>query len=312
MNILVELPTWLGDSIMAIPSIENLKRNFPKSNFIFLGSVVAIDLIKNIYSLDKAYFLPKKILLMKKLSYKIKNVDYFISYRSSLRSRIFSLFVHPQKKSYFYSKKKFSNTHQVEKYNEFINRSFCINFLPGEIRLRSSYSEYVEPNQINIAINPGASYGAAKCWPPEYYCMLIESLSSFAQIVLLGGTKEYQLTEKIKACLSKKKVYKYNDLTGKTSISDLINIISNIDLLITGDSGPMHIASAFQTKTISIFGPTNSDDTAQWKNPNDFVLKKTLSCQPCLKRNCPLGHHNCMKLISPEEVYNKARILINL
>jgi len=78
--------------------------------------------------------------------------------------------------------------------------------------------------------------------------------------------------------------------------------ISNLDLFITGDSGPMHVAAAFQVPTVAIFGPTKDDETSQWMNEKSLIVKKNLDCQPCMKRTCPLQHHNCMKLIKAIEV----------
>ena len=78
--------------------------------------------------------------------------------------------------------------------------------------------------------------------------------------------------------------------------------VANLDLFITGDSGPMHIAASFKIPTVSIFGPTNYIETSQWMNINSTIVKKTLDCQPCMKRTCPLGHHNCMKLIKASDV----------
>ena len=73
-------------------------------------------------------------------------------------------------------------------------------------------------------------------------------------------------------------------------------------MFITGDSGPMHIAASFQIPTVSIFGPTRVEETSQWKNVQSVVVKKNLDCQPCMKRTCPLKHHNCMKLIKSDDV----------
>ena len=89
---------------------------------------------------------------------------------------------------------------------------------------------------------------------------------------------------------------------GKTTISELTNYISNLDIFITGDSGPMHIAASLNIPTIALFGPTDPIETAQWKNPYSVIIKKDLECQPCMKRTCPLKHHNCMKLIEAREV----------
>jgi len=78
--------------------------------------------------------------------------------------------------------------------------------------------------------------------------------------------------------------------------------ISNLDLFITGDSGPMHVAAAFQVPTVAIFGPTKDNETSQWMNEKSLIVKKDLDCQPCMKRTCPLGHHDCMNLIKAEDV----------
>ena len=86
------------------------------------------------------------------------------------------------------------------------------------------------------------------------------------------------------------------------NIKELITQISKLDLFITGDSGPMHLAAAFQVPTVTIFGPTKDKETSQWMNENSLIVKKNLECQPCMKRSCPLKHHNCMKLVEASDV----------
>ena len=66
----------------------------------------------------------------------------------------------------------------------------------------------------------------------------------------------------------------------------------------------MHIAASFQIPTIAIFGPTRDNETSQWMNQKSVVIKKNLDCQPCMKRHCPLKHHNCMKTIQASDVLN--------
>ena len=90
----------------------------------------------------------------------------------------------------------------------------------------------------------------------------------------------------------------------------MIHHISTLDIFVTGDSGPMHIAAAFKVPTVSIFGPTNHNETSQWMNDKGAILKKELDCQPCMKRECPLKHNNCMKLIKADEVLRSVKSLI--
>ena len=71
----------------------------------------------------------------------------------------------------------------------------------------------------------------------------------------------------------------------------------------------MHLASSYQIPTISIFGPTKDNETSQWMNKNSVIVKKTLDCQPCMQRVCPLGHHNCMKLIKSEDVLSAIKLI---
>ena len=71
----------------------------------------------------------------------------------------------------------------------------------------------------------------------------------------------------------------------------------------------MHLAASLQIPTIAIFGPTNSIETSQWKNANSVIIKKNLDCQPCMKRTCPLKHHNCMKLIEAQEVIDSIPLI---
>jgi heptosyltransferase-2 len=106
----------------------------------------------------------------------------------------------------------------------------------------------------------------------------------------------------IEKSLIKKGVSNYTNLAGNITISELINRIAGLDLFITGDSGPMHVAAAFQVPTVAIFGPTKDDETSQWMNEKSIIVKKNLACQPCMKRICPLQHHDCMNLIKAVDV----------
>ena len=96
----------------------------------------------------------------------------------------------------------------------------------------------------------------------------------------------------------------YENLAGNITIPELIDKISNLNLFITGDSGPMHVAAAFQVPTVAIFGPTKDKETSQWMNSKSIIVKKNLECQPCMKRTCPLQHHDCMRLIKAVDVLN--------
>ena len=162
---------------------------------------------------------------------------------------------------------------------------------------------------LTLGINPGGTYGSAKRWYPDEFAEVAAKLSKKYNIIIIGGSGEKDIATDIEKLLIKKGVSNYQNLAGNTTISELVGHISNLDLFITGDSGPMHIAAAFQVPTVAIFGPTKTQETSQWMNKKSLIVKKDLDCQPCMKRVCPLKHHNCMKYIKSVDVLSATKSL---
>lgn len=306
MKVLIELPTWLGDCVMATPAIENIVNFDNDVQITFIGSFVAIEAMKNHLKVVKTVVLDKKYGVLYKTARNLGEFDYFFSFRSSLRTK-FLKFLISAKNKYQFDKNKYQHRHQVEKYNDFINDSLDINFPAGKLLLSTISSQ--SSTQKTVGINPGASYGSAKRWYPEEFAKVASELSDRYDIVIFGGPGEVDIALDIEKLLIKKDVKNYKNLAGKTTIPELINHISNLDLFITGDSGPMHVAATFEVPTVAIFGPTKDDETSQWMNEKSLIVKKNLDCQPCMKRTCPLGHHDCMKLIKAVDVLDSVKSL---
>ena len=300
MKILIELPTWLGDTVMATPAIENLVNYFNDSKITLIGSVIAIEALKNHPKVNKTYVLDKNYINLYKTIKSFDEFDVFFSFRSSFRSKFMKFFI-SSKRKYQFDKNKFIKGHQVEKYNDFINNVINITSIPGELILHSQKKTKDSKNKL-LGINPGASYGSAKRWYPKEFADVAGDLSSHYDIVIFGGSNEKDIALDIEKYLIEKGVTNYQNLSAKTSITELISQIANLDLFITGDSGPMHLAAAYQIPTVAIFGPTNDKETSQWMNEKNVIVKKNLECQPCMKRACPLKHHKCMKLIEASDV----------
>jgi len=310
MKILIELPTWLGDTIMATPAIENIVNFDNDVQITFIGSFVAIEAMKNHPKVFKTVVLDKKYRVLYKTARELGEFDAFFSFRSSLRAK-FLKFLISAKNKYQFDKNKYQHRHQVEKYNDFINDSLKSNFPAGKLVLHAdSLKLSINNSSLPIlGINPGASYGSAKRWYPEEFARVASELSGQYDIVIFGGEDEVDIVMDIEKLLLEKSVKNYQNLAGKTTIPELINHISHLDLFITGDSGPMHVAAAFEVPTVAIFGPTKDDETSQWMNEKSLIVKKNLDCQPCMKRTCPLGHHNCMNLIKAVDVLDSVKSL---
>lgn len=300
MKILIELPSWIGDSVMATPAIENIINNFKSSEIILIGPKISIELFSKHPRISETHILKKNYFYLITSVRQMGSFKIFFSFRGSLRSKFFKMLL-KSKEKYQFDKKKYINQHQVEKYNSFVNDSLKINNIPGPLNIYHNNNLHKGSRKI-LGINPGATYGSAKRWYPEEFAKVALALSTEFDIIIFGSTGEKKIADEIAKFLTISKVTNFKNLSGSTSITELISEISNLDLFITGDSGPMHIAASFNVPTISIFGPTRNDETSQWMNKKSTNLKKNLPCQPCMKRVCPLGHHDCMKLITSKDV----------
>ena len=308
MKLLIELPTWMGDTVMVTPAIENLVNFFNNPEIVLIGSFISVEILKNHPNVHKTIILDKKITSLVKVNNNLGKFDAFFTFRSSFRAKFLKFIVSANNK-YQFNKNKYSNRHQVEKYNDFVNDSLNIDFPAGQLRIHTKHSKKNKSKKI-LGINPGSSYGTARCWYPEEFAKVATALSSKYDILIFGGTGEKDIAADIEKFLIAKGITNYKNLAGNT-IQELINRISILDLFITGDSGPMHLAASFQIPTVAIFGPTNDNETSQWMNDNSIVVKKNLDCQPCMKRTCPLKHHNCMKLIKAQEVIDSIPLIFS-
>ena len=167
----------------------------------------------------------------------------------------------------------------------------------------------VEKNNLTLGFNPGATYGDSKRWYPEEFVEVGAQLSNKYNIIIFGGPNEKEIAADIEKGLIEKGVTNYQNLAGNTSVEELIYHISLLDIFVTGDTGPMHLAATFQIPTVAIFGPTKVNETSQWMNDKSIIVKRNLECQPCMQRTCPLIHHDCMNLIKAKEVLDAIKSL---
>jgi heptosyltransferase-2 len=145
---------------------------------------------------------------------------------------------------------------------------------------------------------PGAEYGPAKRWPVQYYAELAQKLRAKGYAVwLIGSARDREVAEKI-VSLGNQVV---RNLCGITDLSDAIALLSCASLVVSNDSGLMHIAAALDRPMLAIFGSSSPQFTPPLSE-KALVLKLDLPCSPCFKRVCPLGHFNCMMQLTPSEV----------
>ena len=134
MKLLIEIPAWLGDAVMATPAIENIANYYNEPEIILIGSFVSIEALKNNPKVAETHILDKKYMNLYKLAKKLGEFDVYFSFRSSFRSKFLKFIVSANNK-YQINKNKYSNRHQVEKYNDFVNDSLNIDFPAGQLRI---------------------------------------------------------------------------------------------------------------------------------------------------------------------------------
>jgi len=335
-NIIVRMPNWVGDLVMATPILCDLKQKFPNATITAMAQKPLCNLLKediNIKELfcfkrDRNLFLRRKenkniienlregeydlgILLTNSFSSawlffqgEVKNV---IGFKKDFRSLLL-------KKSMPYPKEKI---HQVEKYKKLL-KFLDIDVSETKPKLYLSEDEIGRAKQLLyqrgydnkntlIGINPSAKYGTAKCWPMDRYKKVVEKLIEDKNnfVVFLGDTDSKDEINTLCIDMPKQVI----NLVGKTTLRELASIINECDLFLTNDSGPMHIAAAFDIAQVALFGSTDDILTGPYSE-KAIVINKKVKCSPCFKRVCPIDFR-CMNKITVEDVLETIFKILN-
>ncbi|RBP48880.1 lipopolysaccharide heptosyltransferase II [Arenicella xantha] len=149
-----------------------------------------------------------------------------------------------------------------------------------------------------LVLCPGAEFGPSKQWPAEHYASLARHyLGEGWQVWLMGSDKDLPTCQQISLANENQ----CEVLAGKTTLPQAVDLMSLASLVVSNDSGLMHIAAALQRPLVAIYGSTDPGHTPPL-SANHVVARLGLDCSPCFKRECPLQHLNCLVQLSPEHV----------
>ncbi|MBP7089062.1 MAG: lipopolysaccharide heptosyltransferase II, partial [Candidatus Omnitrophica bacterium] len=318
LKILIFAPNWVGDTIMSMPLVRSIRAQFPDSKIILIARPHLASLWQEEAFSDGVWLFDifnKRTPLSGyiDLALKIKKIKFDLaiilphSFRWALLVYLLKI---PKRVGYAVKgrgflltkslKYKFSDItkkHMIDGYLELvrlcnIEPSYKEVFLRlsdeiSERSLKILYQYGIGSSESIIAIAPGALYGPAKRWPLEYFASLADTLAKElnVKIAILGSSNEQELAMEIKELMQEKAI----NLTGQTDLITTAGIIKRSLLLISNDSGLMHLGVAVNTKTIGIFGSTSS----RWTGPYGKAISKqrvvcsSLACSPCFKKTCP-------------------------
>lgn len=329
-NILVRMPNWVGDLVMATPVLSDLRRAFPKASITAMCKRPLCDLLVEDKSIDELFCFVKlgnefsRREEMRNIIRKIEAGKYDVGV---LLTNSFS------SAWWFWQGRVKRRIGYADHFRSFLLND-ALKMPKGKEHLVDSFKRLLEPLGIPrseteprlfvrddeverskellyqrgyergkriIGINPGAAYGSAKCWPPERFRALAMRLllEIDAYVVFFGDAKTASLVKEISRGLPERVI----DLAGVTSLRELACLIKDCDVFVTNDSGPMHIAAAFKRPMVALFGSTDEELTGPY-GQNESVIHKQVKCSPCFKRTCPIDFR-CMNEISVDEVVAK-------
>ena len=321
IRILVRAPNWLGDAIMGLPFLENLRYIYPKSHIGVWCKPHLRPLFKAYSKINQVITYPNSVFSLLTSCLKLRYFSACILLPNSFSSALSAFFTRiPQRIGYATDGRNLLLTqrypppdqealHQIDYYLRLLKCmghkvKHCVptlNTLPeGEEeqkRLRLKYGW----QRDYIVFAPGAAYGSAKCWPPAYFAELAKKIKKTGQdVLILGNQKDNSIARKILGYLGDNKKGIYN-LTGLTSLAGAMSIVKKSILVVTNDSGLMHLTAALRHSQIALFGPTNPKRTAPYGETTKIIYHQ-VPCAPCKYRQCPKDHI-CMRQITVEEVF---------
>lgn len=166
--------------------------------------------------------------------------------------------------------------------------------------LATSLQKYAltRPTAPLLVLAPGAEFGPSKRWPPNYYAEVASAkLAQGWEVWILGSPKDEPTATEIQQRLNNRAV----NLVGKTNLADAVDLMSLATVVVSNDSGLMHIAAALNRPLVAVYGSTSPQYTPPLAD-KVAILDLNLSCSPCFKRICPLGHWHCMLHLKPQQV----------
>lgn len=320
-KIIIRTPNWLGDCVMSIPVVRGIRKLFPQAELWLLSKSNLISFWQLLPEVDE-------ILIYSGMNLScIREIKKYCFNRAIVlpNSWSSSLFFYltgiPNRRGYRIRGRGWMFTEPVSLVNDWYTQHQTDYYLGLSRDLEKAEPERVSKIEVSswakeqarellvaagwrpggaiIGIHATASYGPAKCWLPERFRQLIEELQEKYNcwIFICGANNEKNKVEEVLVGIKDRK--RILNLAGQTDISQLAGLQSLCRVFIANDSGPMHLAAAIGVPVVAVFGSTDSERTGP--RGKSVIVKKDISCSPCLKRECSIGL-KCMQQIAVAEV----------
>ncbi len=343
MKILVRGANWIGDAVMSIPAMRELRRLFPDDEITLYARPWAEGLFRDADFIDQILTIEARGSNFRDTLFEARRLkknehDMAVLFTNSFQSAaVIRLSGIPRRIGYSREGRGVllsdaikppiwkDERHQAFYYLNIIERiekgflgsstvaagdPVCELAVTDE-RRRSARSLFadagVDPMKKIVAFGPGSTNSMAKRWGEAKFAELGQRLQTElgTNIILLGSESETDVSRGVCALADAH----FIDLTGKTNLAEATAILSEVDVFVSNDMGLAHVAAAVGTKTIVIFGPTNAAATRPLGDHAEIV-RHPVECSPCMLRKCPIDHR-CMTRVSADEVFEKVKRAFN-
>ncbi|HVM32080.1 MAG TPA: lipopolysaccharide heptosyltransferase II [bacterium] len=340
-RLILRVPNWLGDSLMATPAVARARELNPEAHLTVMARPAFAPFWKAFPGVDEVFILDSKrrhagVLGFLRAAREIAagRYDFALCLPQSFSSAfLFFAAQIPRRAGYAaegrapflthpLSLPDARKRHLVEEYVRLVEAAFGspatskpqalrAPLAAGKPEAAALLKKIGAAGKGLIALGPGATYGPAKRWPLAYWREVMKKLlaSRGETLLLLGGAEEEAylrpLVEDFRQGPQARRVHL---LAGKTSVTGLVSLLSSCKLLITNDTGPMHAAAAAGTPTVALFGSTSP----LWTRPfgrGHAVLYHPPRCSPCFQKTCPIGYV-CLHRIQVAEVLAAAEKIL--
>ncbi|NOS96628.1 MAG: lipopolysaccharide heptosyltransferase II [Methylotenera sp.] len=326
-KILILGPAWVGDMVMAQSLFKTLKANNPNCMIDVAAPAWTLPLLERMPEVSGKIALPfkhKQLAFFERIKFgkTLKDQGYTqaIILTNSFKSALLPWAAGIKQRTSYLGEMRYGLINDIRPLNKsklkktverFVNLGLAKGqvlpaAIPNPVMLSNQANALTtlnklslpQPNTKVLGLCPGAEYGEAKRWPAQYYAEVANvAINKGWQVWLFGSDKDIPVTTTINQLTQNRCV----DFGGKTKLGEAIDLMSLCDTIVTNDSGLMHIAAALDKKLIAIYGSSDPHHTPPM-HPDAVIEYLGLDCSPCFKRECPLGHLNCLKQLSPTAI----------
>ena len=336
-RVLIVGPSWVGDMVMSQSLLKTLCVNNENIEITVLAPAWSRALLERMPEVKNTIELPfahgeLKILQRREFAQQLKGqFDTAIILPNSFKSALIPYFAGTPRRIGWrgeFRNSILSDCRKLEpkKYPLMVQRYIALglestaelNFeipQPGLISNRQKAENTAEsfgldPTKKSLVICPGAEFGDAKQWPERHFARLCElAIQDKWQIWIVGSDKDQPIADAIRKQVDVDLRPFCTDITGQTSLGQAVDLLSLARIVVSNDSGLMHIAAAVGIPVVALYGSTSPDFTPPLAERVKSVTTD-ISCRPCFQRNCPLGHKRCLTEISADRVYADLNSLI--